>query len=479
MFEPISKAGVAEVVDALDLGSSPERGGGSSPFSCTKKGARPVDEQDRDLICLVDKQSSRKCLARVIVKKPLVQALYKQALERHRFYVQARGFARGETPISYLERTYRSNVIEHMKEFLLNHCVINTLYQELYQQQAVIAGDPELTTIVLTPESDAEFCFSCSKLPITFKTHWRDLSLKAPVRRNYKDLDRQVEFFVAEEASKEKTRDKKKGVSFYDWVLFSATLIDHETRQPLSNYRDKLWIKVGKEEIDRDAQLSFLDKKVGDSFVTDSNLLQTYFSKQLDTDYLFLIEIISIVPHASSSLGYLKNHFALSNDNDIRRMLMEIFSHRHDISLRRETVEATLKILLKQFSIPLPADLIRQQEGFLLQEIQRTPDYPVYRLQKDFRSKISSLAEKQLHENLIVDHIAQEEHFSVSQDDINSYISLLQRPRTKEFIYFSLPIARLNGQEQPLPASIVQQACLREKTLNRLIKMLVRKGSSR
>ena len=28
-------ARVAELVDALDLGSSPERGGGSSPFSCT------------------------------------------------------------------------------------------------------------------------------------------------------------------------------------------------------------------------------------------------------------------------------------------------------------------------------------------------------------------------------------------------------------------------------------------------------------
>ncbi|HBL98787.1 TPA: hypothetical protein DDZ86_04050 [Candidatus Dependentiae bacterium] len=438
-----------------------------------------VEYQECDLVCLIDGQSSHKCLARVVVKKQLVQALYKQALDRHRFYVQARGFARGKTPVSYLERTCRSNLIEHMKEFLLNHCVINTLCQELYQQHTVIAGDPQLTSIAITPESDAEFNFSCSRLPLTLKTHWRDLSLKAPARRNYKDLDRQVELFIQEETARGKGVDKKNGISMSDWVLFSVSLIDHEMRTPLSSYKDKLWMKIGKEEIDRDAQLSFLNKKEQDLFITDSTLLQNYFSKQLDTDYLFALEILAIVPHATSTLEHFKHHFGLSSNLEVRRMLIEIFSHRHDISLRRETVEATLKQLVKQITSPIPSELIRQQEALLLREIQRSSDYPVYRLQKDFRSKISTLAAKQLHETLIIDHIAHEEGISVSQDDVNAYIALLQRPRTKEFIYFDLPIAQMNGQEQPLPAGIIQQACLREKTLNKLIKMLSRKGSSR
>lgn len=475
----LGRARVAEVVDALDLGSSPERGGGSSPFSCTKKGVvamenRPEKPSCGGLFCVIEQQSRKSCLARVIVKSHLVNALYRQALSRHQKYVQARGFARGATPLSYIERTYKTYIIEHLKEFMLNHCVIDFLCQEITRQHAIVVGDPQLLHIEVSPDKDAEFIFQCAQLPITIEQDWRKISFKIPGRRNYKDLDRQVDLFIREEGALEMRAKRPIIASLNDWISFSVTVVDHENHQTIFDTKDSLWLKIGREDTDQDAQKIFCGKTVGDSFVTTSNFLQRYFSKQLDTDYTFLVSITSIVPHSYFSFDALRKHFNLTPRDSINRELVTVFSTRNDISLRREMVEATFRAIFKKFPVWLPEELIKQQEVYLLREIQRTPDYPVYRLQKDFRTKISALAEKQLREALIIDHLTHKEQIVVNDTDVESYLSILQRPRTKEFIYFDLPITQVNGQEQPIPFGIVKQACLREKVLNTVISTLTR-----
>lgn len=432
---------------------------------------------DCGLSCSIEQSDGQQGKARVAVKQSSVLALYQQALNQQRRLVQARGFPRGEVPTAYFEKTYRVNLIEHLKEFLFNHCVINTLYQELDQQRIVVAGEPHLISIDLDPNYDAKFVFSWTQLPLTPRTPWKDLSIKAPDRRNYKDLDKQVELFIEEETKKTIAYGKDSAINYHDWVLFSVSIIDHESHTQLLGYQDHLWLKIGREEIDREAQVLFLGKKAGDAFTSRSSFLQRYFCTQLDTDYLFLVTILAVTPHSHFSIDRLKKHFGISTEQDVKRILIEIFSHRHDISLRRETVEATLKILTKQFPISLPRPIVHQQELYLLREVQRTPDYPVYRLQKDFRLKINLLAEKQLREALIIDHISQAEATTVSEDDEISLMTLLQRPRTKEFIHFDLPITQKNGQEQPLPANIIKKLCRREKTLNKLTQLFSQKNS--
>lgn len=421
---------------------------------------------ERGLCCQIEQPSSHVCHAKIIVKRPFVQALYREALERHQTYVQARGFVRGATPLTYIERTYRTYIIEHMKEFLLNHCVINFLCQELNRQKTILVGDPELTGISLTPEDDAEFNFSCNQVALNLPQNWHLVPFRLPMRRNYRDLDRHVAAFIKEELEKAKDYKIDEGIKALDWVCFSLSLIDHHSKEPLLDYLNNLWIKVGREEADREVQTMFAGKKTGDSFTSNSSYLQNHFSQQLDTDYTFLIKIVTVIPHNFFAFDEFKKHFNLITERELHKKLVEVFSFRQDISLRRETVEQFFKTLNKHYSTPIPERLVRQQEHFLLREVQRTPDYPVYRLQKDFRSKLFSLAEKQLKEALIIDHLSLQENISVNQSDVISYLTLLQRPRTKDFIYFDLPATQTNGQENPLPEGIIQQACQREKTLN-------------
>lgn len=441
-----------------------------------------MKEQSECLACTFEEVEQYGSCARVVVHSSLVGTLYKHALDRHRECVQAQGFVRGTTPISYIERTYRSHIVEHMKEFLLNHCIISFLCDELHRKGALFVGDPRLVDIQLEPSGGAEFVFSLPTAVFTKKSEWRKVSFRPPMRRNYKDIDRQVEDFVREELSLAAQYKPATGISRLDWVLLSVNIADRVTLQPLLEQNTRVWMKIGKEDADREAHELLLGKKVGDSCVTDFPFLQNFFSKRLDTDYTFVVTVLAIVPHAFFSFDRLLGHFDLTQsapgvarDGAIHKKLIEVFSMRNDISLRRETIEALFKVLFKQFPMRIPREQVDRQKLYVFEAVQKTPDYPVYRLQKDFKDRVTQLAEKQLREFLIIDHLAYEEAIKIGHEDIVNYMSLFNRPRTKEFIYFHLPPTQISGQEQPIHEGIVNQAVLREKTLNHLIALLAKR----
>jgi FKBP-type peptidyl-prolyl cis-trans isomerase (trigger factor) len=151
-----------------------------------------------------------------------------------------------------------------------------------------------------------------------------------------------------------------------------------------------------------------------------------------------------------------------------------VFSFRNDITQRRETIEATFQALIQKYPFAIPRDIIKEQEQEVLRAVSQTPDYRVYKSQRDFSEKVRMLATKQLKECIIVDEIASQEGITLTTYDVQCYFNFLKRPRMKKFIYFDLPKSQLNGQETPLPASIIHQACLREKTLNHIIRHIIK-----
>ena len=73
-----------------------------------------------------------------------------------------------------------------------------------------------------------------------------------------------------------------------------------------------------------------------------------------------------------------------------------------------------------------------------------------------------------------MDALAYSEHIEVAMPDILGYLNLLKRPRTKEFVYFTLPDTNVREQESMVSHHDLYQACLREKALNHLIRTLQR-----
>ena len=90
--------------------------------------------------------------------------------------------------------------------FFFKFGIGNFLFQEIRGQKLLVAGDPRLVDISLEYDHDARFVFELSVFPAIPLNEWKYLPFKAPNRKNYKDLDRQVEAFVQDEQkSLEKT----------------------------------------------------------------------------------------------------------------------------------------------------------------------------------------------------------------------------------------------------------------------------------
>jgi len=413
------------------------------------------------------------CTATVSIPAALVDTLYNQAIMAHTSSVSAYGFSRGSVPIGYVEQNFKITLLEHLKEFLFKYFVLGYLLQEIRVQKMCVAGDPRLVDIQVMPTHDAYFKFDLSLFdPISFN-EWKYFPFKAPKRKNYKDLDRQVELFLQEEAIM--AQSSTDAIDVGDWVNFSLSLTNLEGHQLVGNYKADLWIKIGDEEADKPFHDVFMGKKMGDRFCSQHRCFQDYFSNHLDTPYVFCVEINDVVPYQFFCLDQFKNHFKLKTNKELYQKLIEVFSYRNDLSQRRTTVEESLKLLLAKHPFEVPNHLILRQQKSVLAAIQDNPDYHVYRVQKDFKDRVRELAEKQIKEQLIIDQLAFHEDIPLTPFDVKTYLNLTKRPRTKEFIYFDPPVTKMRGQEAPISNQELQRTCLREKTLNHIIYYLTKK----
>lgn len=430
-------------------------------------------EQNCSLEFSIKQVSSHFGYATIVVPEKYVELLYSEASHAQKLSTHTHGFSKGTTPLDYIEKNYQPHLLEHIKEFFFKYFVINWLYQELAKRKILIAGDPRLTDISVHPHQDARYSFSLTfSKPISLQG-WKRLPFKAPKRKNYKDLDKQVKKFLKDELKAHKEYNSEE-IAINDWICFSVKIVNAKESDLFNSYSEELWVKIGPEEADQPLQKIFIGKKIGDSFITNNEFLQEYFSNHIDTHYLFRITILDLTPHAFFNVQHFKKHFRIRNNQELHLKLIEVFSYRNDISQRRSTAEDTLKLLLSRHTIEVPNHLVLRKQKAILDEIHSNPDYQVYKMQSDFQDKVKQLATKQVKEIILMHQIACYENITVTSEDIKGYLNLTKRPRTQEFIYFEPPNTKVLGQEAPISTALISQCCLREKTLNHAIYYLTK-----
>lgn len=433
-----------------------------------------IQEQLQTLSCSINDVDQHLCHLTITIPSWCIETLYQEVSFAQKEQIATHGFSRGETPIAYIQEHYKNNLLEHLKEFFFKYFVINFLYQELRKRKIAPSSEPRLDTIILNLNQDAEYHFEISRASAIDFREWKHFPFKATQRKNYKDIDRQVETFIKEEQARA-LESKNDALEIGDWVGFTLNIVDKNQKPLLGDYAKNLWLKLGNEEVDLPFRELFIDKKVDDSFITNHKCLQDYFSRYLDTYYTFAITIKTIVKQSHISFEDFKYHFRLKTNKEMHQKLIEIFSYRNDISQRRNIVEEALKLLTSKHHIETPQYLILRQKKILLESMQHNPDYQVYKMEENFNETIKSLATKQVKEMILIDQLTHQENITISDNDTKAYLNLLKRSRTKEFIYFNPPPTKIDGQEMPLPSALLAQNCLREKTLNHIIYHLTRK----
>lgn len=468
-------ARVAELVDALDLGSSARKGMGVRlPSLAPKKEICMARCSNKAIEVDIKPINAHLCKAIVYIPEEFVNILFKEASIAQRNKIHTYGFQKGETPLAYIEQHFKPNIIEHLKEFLFKYFVIDNLFDAIYKNKIYMVGDPRISDIAIELSQDAEFHFELSIVEPIEILKWKDFMFKAPKRKNYKDIDRQVESFLKDEHTFMKNHVTD-GICISDWVCFDIYPVDSEQKPLLGQYRENLWLKIGDEEADIPFQHEFIGKEIDTTFYTKAACFQEYFSSLLETDYTFCVEIKDILHHAFVYFDYFKKHFKLKTNKELHQKLIEIFSYRNDISQRRAMVEDAFKLLLSKHPFDVPNYLILRKQQEVLDAVHSNPDYQVYKNQQNFKENIRLLATKQLKETIFIDQLMHQEDIDISHHDIKGYLNLMKRARTKEFIYFHPPSTKIRSQEFPISTTLLKQTCLREKTLNHVIYHLTRK----
>ncbi|KKQ49194.1 MAG: hypothetical protein US69_C0008G0024 [candidate division TM6 bacterium GW2011_GWF2_38_10] len=433
-------------------------------------GTRPAQSRGELMSFKFISMSSHLMRVRVEINQAVVALVYDQTVL---FFKRKKieGFDYQAAPKEFLEETFGPEIAKKIKAFFLHHHVIDGLMQELVAQKIPYANQPRLANVEYVAGKSLFFFFDVSLTdPFSLK-EWRDFSFKASRRKRYKDLDKQVMQFMDQESVVYKKREVFE-IEASDWVGIEACLLDEQEQSLSAAIKSFFWIKIKPEDLSDQISSLLYGKCVGDSFVTQALDLEEYSNDESAPYYNFCVTVISIVKGSHFSVELFKQTYRLKNKNDVHNKLMEVFSFRNELSQRKTTIEDMFGLFMSKHRFEIPKHLIIRRQESILDCVVRQADYQIYRSQPDFHDSIELLAEKQLREEVLMDQIAYQENISVEVRDMHQYLHLFNHRRLKEFVYFKPSIDCIDEHTPPINASLLEEAVLREKTLNYVLHVL-------
>ncbi len=406
--------------------------------------------------------------AQIAVKAKVIDTLFDHTLSLQQHNESPIGFNKEHAPKKYTQTYYQESIINHLKEFLLKYTVVSSLYKYLREEKIMFVGEPRLTNINVHQHQDAIYAFEYTVAPKIAVRDWRYLPFKSPVRKKYQDIDKQASLFIEQESTAKKEY-KQHLIAPGDWVLFEVSIANEKNKPLVNDLCELLWIQISDEDAGEPLRALFVGHSKGDTFITNNLYLQEYFGGTINTYYTFSVSIKEVIPTAYFCLDLFKDHFKLKSIRKMHQKIVEVYSSRTDISLRRAIVEEALALLAKTYPFDVPTPAIMRQEHIILERLHESPDYAVYKLQSDFEKSVQELARKQLRESMLADYFAHQENITPTIKDTCQYLNFTQRPRTKEFIYFMHPAISTNEDEEPIPHELLQYFCRKEKTINHIL----------
>ncbi len=399
----------------------------------------------------------------------LVEALIKQTVDIFR-NASFDNFSIESLSNQHVEESYKNQIRLKIKNYFFQHHVIDFIFAETFNQKLIMANYPRLASVEMQPNHAITYHFDISVAdPLELK-EWKHFSFKQPKRKKYKDLDKQVITFIDNRVSPKKLNASL--IEDNDWVLIETLMVDAQATPINAGLKSSFWIKIGHQDVTPPLITQLLGKQLDHQFyTTDLDMNEDEDNNDLRS-YRFLVSIQSIIKGTHFSMDLFKSTFKLKNKIDIHNKLMEVFSYRNDISQRKAIIDEVFHLLLSKHRFEVPKHLVLRREEYILETLMPQPDYHVYKAQADFRECIQLLAEKQLKEEIVIDHITHHEHIRAELRDMQQYLHLISNKRLKEFVYFRPLVERIDDVQAMINVTPLSQAVVREKTLNYIIYTL-------
>jgi hypothetical protein len=256
-----------------------------------------------------------------------------------------------------------------------------------------------------------------------------------------------------------------------DWIGIKVYLVDSEKNIIHQDLHGFFWLYITNEVIDREIRNLFYGKKKGDTLFASadfiSNFLGFFFVK-----HIFCIVVEEHISHRFFVFENFKTVFNYDNKNTFEKII-EIFSLRNDISLKKEKAQLSLQFFLEKIKIYIDQDIIQEHAMILKNKLLKNADYLLYQGEVNFETNIKKLACRQSMEKILVDYLIYFYRIESSPALLYWYLNILQRPRLKEFLYFDGNYLYDTHHKSHLIHNVfIEQIALRERIIDYIIQKL-------
>ena len=333
-----------ELADTLDLGSSAERHGGSSPSYRTRRGIMKAT---------VTSSKGLHSDLKVIVEKKDIEKKIETRLSELKDKVNLKGFRPGKAPMELLKKQFGASVYGEVAEKILQE----STYEALKQNKITPASQPKIDIQTSGEGKNLEFTISVEQVPEIKKVEFEKITLnKYEVKSDKKDIDERLKY-IAE--GNKKYVDKNGKAENDDLVIFNfeATV---EGKAFEGNKGEKLQIVLGK-----DLFIPGFDKQLvgcakGDEKVAKVNLPDNYPNKELaGKPSEFKCKIIEVKKSENQKIDdeFAKN-FGAKDLKDLEGMISKQVSKEFEGVSEQLLKKEILDQLDNNFNFELPKSLL-------------------------------------------------------------------------------------------------------------------------
>ena len=411
---------MAELVDAIDLGSIAARRGGSSPFTRT---IFRCDVQQRikmtDIKKIIDKNLEKKFAVK-ISSDELNKAIDAEA-EKQKDKIKIDGFRKGKVPVEFIKNKYSAVLLSDAAENLVENTVNNIIKENNYN----LISRPKIDVKTLENNKDFEFEISFELYPEIPEIKYNKINLKKQkVKIDKKDIEEgknrllktranwkeQDDNYKAQKGDKVKIDflGKLKGEPFeggkaegYELELGSKSFID--------NFEDQL-----------------IGKKAGDEVEVKVSFPKNYHKKELaGQPAVFEVKVHKVSTAEMPELNdqFLKDNFNIETVEKLEEMIEKELSSMYESATKSDVKADIFEWLKKNVKFELPESIIEDEFNRewapIENELKTNPDkFKTEKEKEKEKAEVRQNAEDSVKLGLILSEIGKANNIKVEDTEL-------------------------------------------------------------
>lgn len=407
----------------------------------------------------------------IAVPQDIVEKFIIFLLQKKRDVISMSGLHAGVVPINYIKKNYEHSLVTHLKNIFYHFYVLPLLVQELRLQGAYIPKIFDFHFICNMETKEIVFSYAYIKNLLEYVYFPEYKRIKFPERKKYRDLDKQAKWIIDSEQKNKELYSYGVSIDEDDWVCIRIFFIDDHKNIIDERVYGLFWLYITNEIIDRELCSLFFGKKKGDVFFTNGESL----AKSLGLFFIDHEFMVVIVDHVSNKYFITENfRHVFGYDNKVTfEKIVEIFSLKNDIPLKKEKSQIALQFFLEKIKIYVEKDIMDEHELILKNKLLKNADYLLYQGELNFDTNIKKLSCRQSMEKILVDYLIFFYKLESSSQLLYWYMNILQRPRLKEFLYFDANyLYDTHHKSQLIQNVFIEQIALRERVIEYMIQKL-------